>query len=154
MVFLSFVIVSLPAYAASGVSISDINVTPSLASAGTTVTASVTVQNQDTNSVSLTVTVSDGGVNLANKALTVPAGGSATVHLQFKTVTEAPHCYAATTAPVAASKGYCESGGNTGVLGGASLAIDKLGLLAPLAGLAALGVFSLVFLDRRRRKNQ
>jgi len=147
------VVTVLPVQATLTVSISDLSVSPALAGAGTFVTASATVQNGDSNPVSLTVTFSDSGVNLATQQITVPAGGSASAQASFRTVTGAPHCYAATTSPVYATKGFCESGGSTGVLGGTSLATIGLSLLAPVAAIVAAGGITLALLARRSRKN-
>lgn len=153
-IFLSLVLSSIPVNASSGVSISDFNVTPALAEFGTTATGTVTVQNLDTTSqVSLTVTVADTGVNVANRQLTVPAGGSATVQIQFKTVTGPPHCYSASTSPVASSKGYCETSGTGGQLGGSPLSVNTVALLAPYLVVAAVaaGAFSTILFSRRRK---
>ena len=137
--------------ASSGVFISQFDVSPYHAAKGARATASVTVQNLDSaNAAFVTVTVSDGGVAVAQKPLSVPAGGSATVTFQFKTAMSPSHCYLATTSPLAYSTGYCESGST--LLGGTTLMVNSLAMIAPYAAITAgtLGV-SVALLLRRRR---
>ena len=140
--------------ASSGVFISQFDVSPYHAAKGARATASVTVQNLDSaNAAFVTVTVSDGGVAVADNAqkpLSVPAGGSATVTFQFKTAMSPSHCYLATTSPLAYSTGYCESGST--LLGGTTLMVNSLAMIAPYAAITAgnLGV-SVALLLRRRR---
>src|SRR2546427_5436967 len=87
-----FLVLSIPTTtaASTGLMISNFYVTPYSAPLGARVTASITVHNLDTaNSASVSVSISDGGVTVAStkQPLSIPAGGSATTQLTFKTAT-------------------------------------------------------------------
>lgn len=145
---------TIPVQATSTVFISDFYVTPTQAAVGAKVTAGVTIRNLDnSNPVSLTITISDSGVVVAQskQPLAIPAGGSGSTTLQFRTSTNGPHCYLATTSPQTYSVGYCEVGN---LLGGTAL--SSLGPVIALPYLVA-GAFAtvgiVVLASRRAKKN-
>ena len=140
--------------ASTGLMISNFYVTPYSAPLGARVTASITVHNLDTaNPASVSVSISDGGITVANsRTLNIPAGGSATTQLIFKTATGPAHCYLVSTSPstVAGPTGYCEAGR---LLGGTAVALNTLALITPYLalGAVAVGVFAVIALSRRRK---
>src|SRR3989442_12540809 len=147
-------LLAMPVYATPGVFITDFYVTPRQATAGTRVTAGVTVRNLDSaNPVSVTITISDGGIIVAtSKPVSIPASGSGSVQFQFKTATSASHCYLATTSPVVYSIGYCEVGN---LLSGTQLAVNGLFAVAPyFATAVGAGAIGLVLVSRRAKKKE
>jgi len=153
---LAMLIIMGPVSAASSPTavIYGVSVTPSFAPLGARVTATVTIHNLDTtNPLSTTVSLTDGGILVATskQPLTVPAGGIASTQLQFKTATGPAHCYlASTSSGNTYSTGYCEAGS---LLGGTAVALSTLAVITPYLalGAAAVGVFAVMALSRRRK---
>src|SRR5207249_12154302 len=97
--------------------------------------------------------ISDGRLTVANsRTLSIPACGSATTQLIFKTETGPTHCYLVSTRPstVARPTGSCEAGS---LLGGTAVALNTLALITPYLalGAVAVGVFAVIALSRRRK---
>ncbi len=146
--------VSLTQANAASVALSNFTVFPPQAPKAVTVTGTVMVQNLDAaNAVSVVVTFYDGGAPVANNAnspISIPAGGTVTVEMQFKTQANPPHCYSVSVKPGGATTGFCESGG--GLLGGITAPVSKLSLMAPYVGLAAVIMAGVVIMAHRRRR--
>ena len=153
LISIGLVAVSVAAHAqptqTSGIVLSNLSVTPSLASKGTTVTGSVTVQNlDDRNSVTVVVTFYDGGVATGSNSATVAKGRSSTIQLDFAVIVDGPHCYAVQANPGPVSAGFCEPGGF--VLGGAEVSTFNPALAIVSVVTTSLAAGGL-FLALRRR---
>lgn len=137
---------------ASSIALSNFTVLPTQAAKGVSVTGSLTVQNLDTrNAVSVVVIMYDNGIAASDNSgspTNLRKGESATVHLQFTSTANGPHCYAAQATPGPVTIGYCESGGH--ILGGTAAPINTLALVASAVGVASIAITATLAIRRRR----